>query len=208
MLPDYNNSNPHVNVPTRIIEKDATGSYAKGMIVGSLIGGAIGAAVALLFAPKPGNELRKDIAEKSSGVTTKASGYFRKIENDVQSVVSSAINEGKVKADGIISNAKKQADDLVRSANQVLKDAKLKASDARTSYGEKVSSYKDAAKAGVEAFKSEIANSELENSARRDEHFIGGPENAPGFAMSEVNNDSDLEGSKFDKDGSLSKDNS
>jgi len=158
MLPDYNNSNPHVNVPTRIIEKDATGSYTKGLVVGSLIGGAIGAAVALLFAPKPGNELRKDIAEASTGVTNKASGYFRKIENDVQSAVNTAINEGKVKAQGIITNAKKQADDLVRSADEILKDAKLKASQAKTNYGEKVSSYKEATKAGVEAFKSEIAS--------------------------------------------------
>jgi gas vesicle protein len=209
MLPDYNNSNPHVNMPTRIIEKDASSSYSKGLIVGSLIGSAIGATVALLFAPKAGNEIRKDIAEKSSGLTTKANGLFRKIESDVQSAVNSAINEGKVKADGIIDNAKRQADNLVRSADQVLKDAKLKASDAKTNYGEKVTSYREATKAGVEAYKSEIANHELKSTVKKDEHYIGTDAKAPGFTIDQIEEEQSdstdkLAGSKFDLDGSLS----
>lgn len=37
----------------------------KSLIFGILAGGAIGAAASVLFAPKSGNELRKDIVAKS-----------------------------------------------------------------------------------------------------------------------------------------------
>ncbi|GAB5465044.1 MAG: hypothetical protein Kapaf2KO_04800 [Candidatus Kapaibacteriales bacterium] len=187
MIPDYNNSNPHVNMPTRIIERESSGGYGKGLILGSLLGGAIGAAVALLFAPKAGNELRRDIANKSGDVTTKAKGYFRKMENDVQDIVSSAVNEGKVKAEGIISNAKRQADSLVQSADSILKDAKLKATNAKTSYGEKVEAYKSASQAGVEAFKSEISNRQMESAIRKDSDYVGKGKDVPGFTVEQQN---------------------
>ena len=44
--------------------------YMKGFLVGALVGGLAGAVTALLLAPKPGVELRKDLAEKSGDVTT------------------------------------------------------------------------------------------------------------------------------------------
>ncbi len=39
----------------------------KGLVIGLLAGGAIGAIVALLYAPKSGKELRADIREKADG---------------------------------------------------------------------------------------------------------------------------------------------
>lgn len=43
-------------------------TFTKGL----LIGGLLGAAAALLYAPKPGRELRGDIADKVSTVTDKS----------------------------------------------------------------------------------------------------------------------------------------
>lgn len=40
-------------------------AYTKGMVVGALIGGAVSGVAALLFAPKKGTELRRDIASKT-----------------------------------------------------------------------------------------------------------------------------------------------
>ena len=39
--------------------------YVKGLFIGLLTGSAIGAIVALLYAPKSGKELRKDIKIKT-----------------------------------------------------------------------------------------------------------------------------------------------
>jgi gas vesicle protein len=41
-------------------------------LAGALIGGAIGAITALVFAPKSGRELRRDIADRSAELYDKA----------------------------------------------------------------------------------------------------------------------------------------
>jgi len=46
------------------MQEDNSGML-KGLIIGVLAGGAVGALVALLYAPKSGRELRADIKEKS-----------------------------------------------------------------------------------------------------------------------------------------------
>ena len=38
---------------------------SKGLLIGFLTGGIVGAAIALLYAPKSGKELRKDIKDKA-----------------------------------------------------------------------------------------------------------------------------------------------
>jgi len=40
-------------------------NLSKGLLIGFLAGGAIGAIIALLYAPKSGKELRKDIKDKA-----------------------------------------------------------------------------------------------------------------------------------------------
>lgn len=45
--------------------KGNSSAYTKGMVVGALIGGAVSGLAALLFAPKKGTELRRDIASKT-----------------------------------------------------------------------------------------------------------------------------------------------
>ncbi|OCT11912.1 hypothetical protein A8709_29045 [Paenibacillus pectinilyticus] len=43
----------------------------KDLLIGAVVGGVVGAAAALLFAPKSGRELRSDIAEGAVAVTDK-----------------------------------------------------------------------------------------------------------------------------------------
>jgi len=47
------------------MNQDSRASGAGLFIAGAVIGGAIGATVALLFAPQSGEETRKDIAKKA-----------------------------------------------------------------------------------------------------------------------------------------------
>jgi len=51
----------------------------KDFMVGTLIGGAVGAVTALLFAPKPGRELRADIAEGYHAVSDKTAEIARSV---------------------------------------------------------------------------------------------------------------------------------
>jgi gas vesicle protein len=130
-------------------------NYWKGLVAGTIIGGLAGAITALLLAPKSGKELRQDIAEKSQELYDKAQDYLAIFEENMGSVVSTTVNEGKERAQKIISSAKQQAESLLENADKVLQDAKFKATNVKDTIEDKIGNLRDAAKAGAEAFKSE-----------------------------------------------------
>ncbi len=131
-------------------------AYTKGLMLGTIIGGAVGAITALLLAPKSGVEFRKDLAEKSQDVYDKASDYLANIEGGVGAVVTTTVNESKIRAQSIIDSAKDQAQVLIENAECVLSEAKGKAANVSKDVTDKFSQVKDAAKAGSEAFKQEM----------------------------------------------------
>ncbi|MER3524455.1 MAG: hypothetical protein C4326_10410 [Ignavibacteria bacterium] len=63
----------------------------KGLVTGTLIGGIIGATIALLYAPKSGRELRTDIKQKTSKLLNDAE---RAIEH-AKEKVSTTVRETK-----------------------------------------------------------------------------------------------------------------
>lgn len=128
---------------------------AKGLLLGILTGGVIGAAIALLYAPKSGRELRNDIRLKKDELLDDTSEYL----HIAKTKASDLINEGKRKSEELISDARRKASSLIDDANTVLNDAKQKASSALGSTKEKLTSetdkVKDAFKAGVDAYNQE-----------------------------------------------------
>ncbi|TNE35232.1 hypothetical protein EP342_01875 [bacterium] len=136
------------------------GNYAKGFLFGALLGGTVGAVVALLTAPKSGKELRKDISEKSTEYYGKAGNIWAETEKKVGHQVATTVNEGRVKAQNIIDSAKKQANELLYAAESVLNEAKSKAGSAKTSVQHKIDDVRSATKAGVDTFKKEMSESQ------------------------------------------------
>lgn len=62
----------------------------KSFIIGTLVGGAIGAVTALLFAPKPGRELRADLAEGYEAVSQKTQEIARSVSAQTSELVGKA----------------------------------------------------------------------------------------------------------------------
>lgn len=141
---------------------NSNNEYSKGFIIGALVGGVAGALTALLLAPKSGAELRKDIAETSTDIYGKASDYFKTVESKVEEAVMNSVNEGKIKAQGIIDSARRQAQDIMSGAESILSQAKNKALDAKDNVSDNLSTLKDAAKAGKDAFQAELRASKGE----------------------------------------------
>jgi gas vesicle protein len=121
------------------------GSTTKAFLLGAIIGGTIGALTALLFAPKSGRELRRDIVDGSTDMYDRASDF-----------VSSTIQEGKQKAQTIVDAAKRQADTILSSATEYYEDAKSVITNSTDTVQQRFDQLKDAAKAGSEAFKSDL----------------------------------------------------
>jgi gas vesicle protein len=128
-------------------------NFKKGLLVGFFTGGALGAALALLFAPKSGKELRKDIRDKSEEYLDDAEKYISQAKEKAVDL----INEGKKRSEKLIKDAKDKSDQLMLDAEKVYKDAKHKVSDSvkhgKESFDQKRDQIKDAIKAGVDAYK-------------------------------------------------------
>lgn len=74
----------------------------KDLLIGAVVGGILGAATALLFAPKSGRELRSDIAEQAQVVSDKTVQIANTVSQRTQEVaktVSTTTSElyGKAK---------------------------------------------------------------------------------------------------------------
>ncbi|MEY3689107.1 MAG: YtxH domain-containing protein [Ignavibacteria bacterium] len=135
-------------------DSEVVNSYAKGFLLGALVGGAVGAITALLFAPKPGRELRDELSYRSKDLLEKGQNLFGGQDNNATHIP----NDGKLQADAVVRNAREKADDLLQNAEQMLRDAKSKAHTASGSVADGLNKFKDAASAGVEAFKQEMSN--------------------------------------------------
>jgi gas vesicle protein len=79
-------------------EEIATEKKQSSIFVPFLVGGLIGAGIALLLAPKSGKELRKDIKDLASDTRGKVSTTIDKgkdLYDETKSAVMSAIEAGK-----------------------------------------------------------------------------------------------------------------
>lgn len=132
----------------------AENNVGKGLLVGFLAGGMVGAVLALLYAPKSGKELRGDIKIKTDGYLDEADKYL----SDAKDKAKDLINEGKRKSEKLINDAKTKSDELLRDAQKIFNDAKAKVAESaatgKETLGGESGRLKDAVKAGVEAYKS------------------------------------------------------
>ncbi len=97
-----------------------------GLVTSFLLGGAIGGAIALLYAPQSGKHLRNDISRKTNEL----------------------IDEGKKKTNDSWNDAKEKVESSIESANDFLNSGKEK-------IVRKVEKVKDAVKAGSNAYNDE-----------------------------------------------------
>lgn len=128
-------------------------NIGKGIVIGFIAGGALGAALALLYAPKSGRELREDIRGKTDEALDEAEKYIAEAKDKAIDL----INDGKKKSDKLIKDAKEKSDKLLKDAEKVFEEAKTKAGEyvktGKETAGQKRDQLKTAIKAGVDAYK-------------------------------------------------------
>lgn len=96
----------------------------KDLLIGAVVGGLLGAATALLFAPKSGRELRSNIAEQAQVVSDKTVQIANNVSQKTQEVaktVSTTTSDLYVKAKDTAVNVV----DTVRSWKETKSDREL-----------------------------------------------------------------------------------
>lgn len=111
---------------------------------GLLIGGLIGAAAGILFAPKSGRETREEISKKTQDLLTKAREEYE-----------TAVEKGKKAYEVAVERAK----DVQSSALEKAVDAQEKVTEwmekGKETLGDTKSRFKKAVDAGIDAYKEE-----------------------------------------------------
>lgn len=72
-------------------EKNTSG----GLLLSFIAGGIIGAAVALLYAPKTGKELRKNIKNKSGKLKVNAEDFINEAKQKVGDIINDGIKKSQ-----------------------------------------------------------------------------------------------------------------
>ena len=126
---------------------------------GFLIGGSIGAVIALLFAPKTGNELRADIRRKSREIYDDADVKVGEFKGQAAEI----IEQGKRQAEALRAQAEAKIAEARAKAEQIVSEGRTKARDlvdqgVKTVEREK-GRLKSAVDAGVKAYKDEVEGS-------------------------------------------------
>jgi len=126
--------------------------FLKGVFIGS----AIGAALALLFAPKSGNELRADIRRKSRELYDETEEKVGEWKAEAAEV----IEHGKRQAEALRTQAEAKISETRAKAEQLMSEGRAKARDlveqgVKTVEREK-GRIKSAFDAGTKAYRDEI----------------------------------------------------
>ena len=123
--------------------RTSSSSSSKSFIIGLLAGGAIGSIAALLYAPKSGRELRKDIGKKSREVV-KEGQYVDSAKTRATEIIA----DGRKKAESLINEAKKKADSITKGTEKLYTHGKEFLTD-------ETARIRDAVRAGVDTFNDE-----------------------------------------------------
>ena len=124
--------------------RTSSSSSSKSFIIGLLAGGAIGSIAALLYAPKSGRELRKDIGKKSREVVKETGQYVDSAKTRATEIIA----DGRKKAESLINEAKKKADSITKGTEKLYTHGKEFLTD-------ETARIRDAVKAGVDTFNDE-----------------------------------------------------
>jgi gas vesicle protein len=93
---------------------------SKNFLYGFIAGGIVGVALALLYAPKTGKEMRESIKGNASKAISELDDYFEYTKDSVSKVV----NEAKKKSEDLVNQARKQAKNLIQESEELLSKAK------------------------------------------------------------------------------------
>ncbi|CAM4412729.1 gas vesicle protein [Paenibacillus endophyticus] len=87
---------------------------SNGVLVGAIVGGAIGAISALLFAPKTGTDLREDLASKFKAISDKTRDIATTVGHTTKDLAATVGQNTK----DLATNIKDEAGDLIDHAKQ------------------------------------------------------------------------------------------
>lgn len=101
-------------------ERANGGGMAKGLMIGLLAGGVLGAGIALLYAPKPGRKLRAELKDKADSLLEDGEEYMMAVQEKAAEIVDDA----KKGITQLFTDTEKEVTRSVKSAAGLAKETK------------------------------------------------------------------------------------
>jgi gas vesicle protein len=103
------------------MESNASNGHgvARGLFIGLLAGGALGASLALLYAPKPGRRLRAELKDKAGDLLDQGKDYL----STVQQRTSEIVGDARRGFSELFTSTEKEVARSVKSAGSTSKTA-------------------------------------------------------------------------------------
>jgi gas vesicle protein len=98
-------------------------NHYPGFLFGLVTGAALGAGLAMYFAPKTGSEIRKRVAASTKDLGDTASEYYEQLSTRVVDAVEELTSRGKKARDAAAGVVARGAHEVARSAHEVARGA-------------------------------------------------------------------------------------
>jgi gas vesicle protein len=122
-------NNGHVASETgtteRSRERAPGNSRIAPFLIGAVAGGIVGAAIAFLYAPVEGAEIRREAKEKFDDITESINSILKNAKTSAEKMLS----EGRGDVDEIIDRTRERADDLLEDADRAIEEARRRSAN-------------------------------------------------------------------------------
>ncbi len=100
--------------------KSNSSSVVQSFMIGAMVGGAVGATVALLYAPKKGKKFREDISDTFEDLSSRFTALIKHAKESGEDL----IHDGMEAGDELVQEAYKKAEGLIHEADRIINEAR------------------------------------------------------------------------------------
>jgi gas vesicle protein len=97
--------------------------------LGAIVGGVIGASLALLYAPAEGSELRRGMSDTLDGLAESTKDMFREAKASAEKLFRDVVDVEEERAPTISGRMRERADDIMEDADRAIAEARRRVSN-------------------------------------------------------------------------------
>jgi gas vesicle protein len=98
-------------------------------MLGAIIGGVVGATLALLYAPTEGSDLRKGVSERLDDLTQGAKDIIRGAKESAEKLFRDVLESEDADEPSPMGRTRARADDIIEDADRAIAEARRRSAD-------------------------------------------------------------------------------
>jgi gas vesicle protein len=98
-------------------------------MLGAIVGGIVGATLALLYAPAEGSDLRRGVSEKLDDLTQGAKDIIRGAKDSAEKLFRDVLEAEDEEEPSLLGRTRARADDIIEDADRAIAEARRRSAD-------------------------------------------------------------------------------